>query len=328
MTFRLFCFGLLVASLAGCGDNRITTACSRECVAGERCDPAQGRCVMNTPPAVTVTLPVANQLVSDATVQLTGRTEDDSGLLREAHYRVGEGEWQPLGLESDGAFETTVSLPALDGAPLTLTVKAVDFDGLEGFTTRTIAVDRVAPRCAFTSPAMNEVLSAGMVTVRATLTDGSAQLGEASLVLDDTTTLTSAATDGQARFEVTLPSLDGAMRRWQLRGRDVAGNRCEASVDVVIDNRGPDVTLTQPMNGQTVTRSPSGAVPVSFTVNDGSGVRSAEVQAPPSTQWQPATLAGNQGTFAWVVPAVCSTLMAASIACAVWVLLRVRACHS
>ena len=33
----------------------------------------------------------------------------------------------------------------------------------------------------------------------------------------------------------------------------------------------------------------------------------------------------RRSRFAWVVPAVCSTLMAASIACAVWVLLRVRA---
>jgi hypothetical protein len=295
-----------VVALVGCDRGNVMTTCERVCVADERCDLPTKRCVPNERPVILVESPIAESLINTADLTLRGTIVDDSGLtVQRAEASLDDGAtWTPIGVGDLNRFEARLGVPRVDGARTSLQVRAFDAEGNEALVLVPVVLDRVGPSCSFQQPMANAVLSGSEATVRVQVQDGSLRLGSrASLVLDPTTTLEANVIEGVALFTVTLPSLDGAAREWTFEGTDEAGNTCATRISVRVDTVGPVAVLISPTPGQRVTRDTSGVVPVRFSVTDGTGIQVAEVLAPPSTLWQPATLTNGVATFDWQVPA-------------------------
>ncbi len=293
----------VIAVVTGCGGSRIQTACDRACVGGERCDRPTKRCVQNEAPVISLETPARSALIGTAEVLVTGTITDDTELIKSAEVSLDQGgTWIGLGIGEGGRFEKRVPVPVQDGEVSELRLRAFDLDDFEGGLSVPMVFDRVAPRCRVVAPAEGVTLSGTTAALRVDVTDGSGRYGNGTLAVSASTTLQKPIEGGQVVFDVPLPAVDGVTQQWQFEGADAAGNRCQLARDVRIDTVGPVVTVSAPTSGSSVTRNASGVVPVRFALSDASALQGAEVQAPPSTVWQPAVLTGSSGAFDWQVP--------------------------
>lgn len=293
--------------LFGCDDRgTVRSPCGRQCAEMERCDLTQARCVLNGVPLVAFTTPQEDELITTATVLVTGRVTDDASEFLNPELSLDGTTWVSLPVEPiDGDFSQRYDVPALDGQSVTVTVRLKDSLGAEGTGTRRFYVDRVAPRCRIASPSATTTLSGMMGELELEVTDDSRRYGGAELSLDNGVTWQSAMVmDGTARFTFPLPQdVNGVRRAIALRATDAAGNRCELSGELLIDTRGPEVTPVAPVADQQLNASNAPTYAVRFSVADPAGVTSAEVLAPPSTNFAPATVANGTAEFMWTLPA-------------------------
>jgi uncharacterized protein YfaP (DUF2135 family) len=174
------------------------------------------------------------------------------------------GDAAPVTLNSQGAFETTVTMAEGEN---TLTFTAVDNVGNENSVsqTTTVSPDSEAPVLTLNVPAVSGVAD---VEVSGVVTDGSG-VDTASLYVDDEFRTDVVLSNGE--FSTTL-SLNDGEHTVELRATDTKGNAASTSTVVFVDTTSPAVSLNAPATSETTDVSISGTV-----TDDGVGVTGATV---------------------------------------------------
>jgi hypothetical protein len=119
-------------------------------------------------PQVALAAPQDGQHFSAATITVSGRVTDDSGVVS------AKLNGSALTLAADGAFSRSVTLIA---GPTKLTFDAVDCEGNSKRTEITVFLDAGAPQLAVTVPASGAFLATTTVAVSGTVTDSAGVAG-------------------------------------------------------------------------------------------------------------------------------------------------------
>jgi len=221
-----------------------------------------GRKVDNTPPGTTITAQPPS-FDNDTTPDFSFTSNESPDATFEC--RVDGAAF--------AACPSPTTLASLADGVHTLDARARDLAGnLDASPASwTWTVDATAPTVSLTYPAPGALVT-GVVTLTATATDASGAPTVAFQVspagLNDWTTVTSSwdtATVADGRFDVRAVATD------------LAGNTATAtSLDVLVDNTAPDVSITSPAGGYVNAASPSPFGLAATAADAGAGVASVE----------------------------------------------------
>jgi len=290
MTLRhVVVVGLLAALLlgVGCSPPKPQGACGGKICAtsSERCDRDSLTCVPDLPPVVVLDAPVG--VVSDASFVISGTVTDDDTVTL-AEWRSGSNDWQPLDLDSAGAFRVTVAAPPFDAENFAVTVRARD-RLQEASSSAAVRVDRVAPTLELVSPDAGTVVTAATFEVSVRASDGSGSLS--SLTLGNSA-VANPTNGGVFKAMVAVPAtanLDAV--ELTAEAADSRGNRASTTFTFLGDRVGPALTVTSPTPNQQI----SGAqLTVSFTASDPAGL--SAVHCSTTGSMQDATLTATGGS--------------------------------
>lgn len=228
--------------LAACGGSKGLCG-GQTCAAGQRCDNTNAVCVFNEAPKLTLTSPADQSQVTVNPLPFAGTAWDDEGVPK-VEWSVDGTTWTEVAV-ADHAFSGDAALPALDGRPVSFTVRATDKAGQVTTVVAGLSVDDVSPPCEQLSPMPLEVFKTGMVDVRFKAS-GYTTL---DLTLDEKA-ITPAVAGDELSYSWPVPTEDWVTHKLHLIATDAAGNTCELKSGFVVDNVPPMITLEQPTDGQ------------------------------------------------------------------------------
>jgi hypothetical protein len=194
-------------------------------------------------------------------------------------------------VQSNGAWSTSFNVAGLADGSYSYTASVSDDAGITQSTTRSFAIDRVAPALAISSVASDNVVNAAEAPL-ARITGTSDAIGATVLVTLDGVFKGSGvvAADGTWTAFVIASGITDGPHVIGASVADVAGNRATASKTAVIDTTPPQLAITS-VSGDDVVNATEAAVPqlvigtsdalgqtVSVTL-DGVAVGTATVQA-------------------------------------------------
>lgn len=206
-----------------------------------------------TPPSITITSPLADDVVTTATVPLRALVVDGGGVAS-VEFALDGGAPAPLP-GGNGEYAVDVPLPLADGAPMSFTVHATDRAGNEASATRAFRVDRVAPvvaiagedaACADACTGAVVRAADGPYRLAGVATDGSG-LGQVLVIVTDDL----GAEVGSAEVPVDAsgafawdwdPWADGRFFTLTVSADDPKGNSGSAARLVYVDRVSPTVT--------------------------------------------------------------------------------------
>jgi hypothetical protein len=209
------------------------------------------------PPTVAITAPSEDALLGPAAtthVTVTGVASDGSAPPPSVYVLIEGGDEESAAqVQASGAWAGAAKLGEDDFVVRSLRVRAVDRGGNETVATRTVRVDRVAPRVSVTSPdagqRFNIAALGGSTHVRVTWT---AQDGDSVLThqvsIDGATPQPAAPGE---HFVATDPQDDGDSRIVAALVTDRAGNTGSSPVSFAVDRVPPQWTLS-PAEGERV----------------------------------------------------------------------------
>jgi hypothetical protein len=228
--------------LAACGG--ATGLCGgQKCAAGQRCDNTNGSCVVDEPPKLALVTPADPSQVTANPMPFSGTASDDEAPPK-VEWSVDEVSWTAVDV-NDGAFSGTAPLPALDGKPLTFTVRATDRGGQVTTVHAGLSVDDVPPACEQVSPMPLQVFKTGQVDIRFNVS------GYKTLeVTLDGLSITPTVAGGEVDYSWPVPTEDWITHKVHLIATDAAGNVCEIQSGYVVDNVPPVILFEQPTAGQ------------------------------------------------------------------------------
>ena len=251
-------------------------------------------------PTVTLTEP-SNGAVLSGTVSVSATATDDVGVTGVQFQLDGLN----LGAE-DTVAPYTVSWDTTTALSGTHSLTVIARDAAGNVTTSPavlVTIDNEAPTIIVTTPTDGAVVS-GTVSVQATATDNIGIAG-VQFLLDG---LNLGAENTIAPYAVswdTTQSLSGT-HILQAVARDGAGNlTASVPISVTVDNQGPIVTLTTPLNGAVISGTVSvsaaatddiGLVGVQFRL-DGANLEAEDTIAPYSFSWDTTTVSSGTHTL-------------------------------
>jgi hypothetical protein len=290
------------------GEQRSVAIRARDALGNEGTAIASVR-VDTVPPVGSFSTPAANARLSGAMATISGMVSDATSVqLVEIDFADGQG-YRPASVSS-GGWAVSVPLSATENdAPHLITARFTDALGNVSSATRAVTVDNVGPMLAVTSPAAGTIIGGAATTVAVTVTASdpaavasvSVSIG-AGVVASATrqgasTTWTAAVAIPAGQDFVTLPLRAVAT--------DGAGNSTTGSINVVVDNVAPVLTITAPTAMQVFNQShfaASGNVNVAWTVSDGdpqgrvTSVGGSSIASGTSTAW-PTVTTDNYTTY-------------------------------
>ncbi len=227
--------------------------------------------VDNTNPTVTFNLldandaPVANNAVISGTLTITGSATDPSGIQR-AELLVDGQSAQTFA--DPASIDTQYNTSLKDDGPRALAVVATDKAGNTANVARNVVVDNGDPAISIINPANGDTVS-GTLDLVATATDTATDIASLKIVFDgverqNQSTLPNVTTS------IDLSGLSGS-KTLSIEAVDEAGHRAVSTLNVVVDNDAPSVTLSGITEGQVV----KGALNITASASDPSGIISA-----------------------------------------------------
>ena len=218
----------------------------------------------DTPPSVTITNPTSGSTVSGA-IDITADATDDNGVTK-VEFFVGT---TSIGVDTAAPYEVSWNSTVVGDGPHALSATATDTIGQTGSGTIDIIVDNVddPPTVTMTSPAAGPV--SGTINVAADATDDNGVTKVEFFV-----GTTSIGVDTAAPYEVSWNSTvvgDGP-HALSATATDTIGQTGSDTIDIIVDNTPPSVTITSPVNGATI----SGAITVTADTTDTNGVSQVE----------------------------------------------------
>lgn len=235
-----FSFGLELFE----GENVISIECRD--AAGNLQKATRTVCLDTVPPALTVTSPKNGTLTREASVTLSGRSEDGATVTVNG---------EPVNLNG-GAFSFLKELAEGDNL---FGFQARDRAGNAASVSVSVRLDTLAPVMTIIAPKGGSLLNRSTVEVL-----GTAEAGASVKVQG----VKAALQDGQFRVNLTIPA-DGPFTI-NVEARDAAGNTAEMAVAVTLDTVPPVLKLTSPAAGTVVNQT---TVKVSGKSEPGARVR-------------------------------------------------------
>ena len=227
-------------------------------------------------PVGAFTSPAANARLTGPTASFSG-TVTDTTSVASVELDFADGQGFRAATVTGNTWTVSVPLSATeDDVAHLVTARFTDAVGNAATVSRTVTVDNVAPTLSVTSPAGSAVVG-GTATTVAVSVDAvdpggvagvSVALGTGAVVMatrqgsTNTWTATIPLPTGQDFVTIPLRAI----------ATDVAGNARATSVDVIVDNVAPVLTITAPTANQVFNISnftASGNVTISWTVTDG-----------------------------------------------------------
>lgn len=252
-------------------------------------------------PRVQITRPTGGASTSEQPVVVTGSVvEQESGLVQLA-WSFDNASFTTTTASANFSF----SIPAPFNASYTVTVRATDLAGNQGYGAVTFTVDRVAPTITLSGPANGSRLQGPDVQVT-----GRTEPGVNLTVAGQPVT-----PDSNGDFSVTLTLSEGP-HRIDLVAVDAALNTGSASVNVTIDSTPPAIIVESPLNGTVLSVSQATLVgrvePGASLAVDGlpyivlpNGSFSADAfldtEGPNTFTLTSVDFAGNTNTIVWVL---------------------------
>lgn len=156
------------------------------------------------------------------------------------------GDGQPLDATLDGAVWTVSGpVPALDGAPLSVAVRATDTLGNASAGRVSVAVDAAGPRGTFTTPAPGALVSGTALRVSGEVADGTG-VASVRVRLDGAGEAEATVTGAGWAATLALPEANGAPHELVATFTDVLGNSAQARLALTVDNVAPQPALVDP----------------------------------------------------------------------------------
>jgi peptidoglycan/xylan/chitin deacetylase (PgdA/CDA1 family) len=216
-----------------------------------------------TPPAVSVTEPTDNAFVSGASVTISADATDDFAIGSVEFFVGATG----VGTDTTSPYAMTWDSTTVPDGNVSITARATDTsDNATTSAARTARVDNTDPTVAITTPAGGASLSGAGVVVSASASDAS---GVASV--EFFVGPTSIGADTTAPFSVTwdtTETADGPVSITAVATDAVGNATTSAARTAAVDNTAPDVSISQPADGETV----AGPVNIFAAVIDTSAV--------------------------------------------------------
>ncbi len=169
-------------------------------------------------------------LADSATVTVSGTVS--ATKLAQFAYRVDEGEGLDIAVEG-GAFTFSFEVADEDFASHIITLAARDVSDRLTEATRTIVVDRLAPRIDVSSPAAGAVVSGESLLVEGSIVE--ADLQAATLRLDDEAAKNLELDGTSFRSTLPLPNEDSTPHRLTITAIDGLGNESSLEVSFIVD---------------------------------------------------------------------------------------------
>ena len=248
--------------------------------AGNQAEASISATMDNTPPNVAITAPVSGTAVSGSIIVSVQASDAVSGIASVSFF-------------VNGQFQATVNQPPYDflmntllftSGSHTITARGVDNAGNQAEASILIIFDHLSPTISIVSPASGSTVS-GTITITVEATDPISGVASVTLFVDGQ----SQTVQNQPPFAFVLNSLlfSSGPHTITARGVDNAGNQAEGSISIIFDHLPPDVSITSPASGSTV----SGTIAVTVETSDSiSGVVSVTLSVdsqPHSTLSQP-----------------------------------------
>jgi len=241
-------------------------------------------------PAVSLTAPSSNAIVSGSAVALSATASDNIGVSRVDFYRDGN---VLLGTDNSSPYGISWDSTSTTSGAHTLFAVAIDLAGnTKTSTVVNVSVDNTAPQVSLTAPA-NGAFVTGTLAVSATATDN---VGISKVEFYSDNVLLTTDTNSPYTFNWNSTTVtDGAHTLYAI-AQDTSGLRTtSAGVAVTVDNTAPTVAITSPANGATVQRNTIvninanasdnvGVVKVEFYV--GNTLTCTDTAAPYTCAWQ------------------------------------------
>jgi hypothetical protein len=227
-------------------------------------------------PVGSITSPAANARLAGAMATFSG-TVTDTTSVQTVELDFGDGQGFRAATVTGNTWSVSVPLsPTENEVSHLVTARFTDGVGNSATVTRTVTVDNVAPTVSVTTPADGTVVGGSATTLSVTVSaEDPGTVGEVSVVLGTSSPVTAtrqgATNDWTAT--VTVPAaLDFVTVPLRATATDAAGNMASATVNVIVDNVAPVLTITAPTANQVFNIShftASGNVTISWTVTDG-----------------------------------------------------------
>jgi len=198
-----------------------------------------------TPPTVSPSrsMDVADSSTTSVTISWSG----DDALSGIDHYEVYvDGSWVDVGNSTSYTIDTS----SLSDGIYAVYIRAFDKTGHTAQSTMILIVDKVAPSLTIVYPSDGSVLASSAVVISWDASDALLGVEHFEVSTDGSTWISV----GRETSYIWSGLTDGTYT-FYVRAYDVAGNYVEVNVTFTIDLTAPDVTITSPADGSTVTTS-------------------------------------------------------------------------
>jgi hypothetical protein len=250
--------------------------------------------VDRTLPAVSLTAPSSNAVVTGSGVTVSATATDNIGLSRVDFYRdsnvlVGSDNTSPYSINWDSTSTT-------NGAH-TLIAVAIDLAGnTKTSTVVNVTVDNAAPVVSLTAPANGAFVTGTTVAVSAAATDNLG-ISKVEFYIDNNVLLTT-DTSSPYTFNWNSTTVTQGAHTLYAIAQDTTGLRTtSATIAITVDNTAPTVAITSPANGATVQRN--SVVNINANASDNIGVVKVEFYVGTTLT---CTVTAAPYTCAWQVP--------------------------
>ena len=188
-----------------------------------------------TPPTLAVSTLPDHAVTTNATLNVTGKASDDSGIASLGINGV------PVPVAQDGSFSAAVILA---GGANTVTTVAVDGTGNQSVDTRVITLDNTAPQVSVSAPADNVTVSGTWIAVTGTVDPSATVEVRANGVAAQTVSHNGAA------YLATVNLVPG-LNTIEVIASDLAGKKSTIKRSVISGAAGPSISITAPQQDLT-----------------------------------------------------------------------------
>ena len=231
--------------------------------------PAISATLDKTPPAVSVTSPVSNAVVTGSAVPFSASASDNTGVSRVDFYLDNN-----VLLSTDFTSPYSLSWDTTSTTTGSHTLSAVATDRVGNTTTSTVVnvmVDNAPPQVSLSAPA-NGAFVTGTLAVSATATDN---VGVSHVEFYRDNVLQNADSTAPYTFNWNSTTVTQGAHTLYAIAQDISGLRTtSATITVTVDNTDPTVAITSPINGATVQRNST--VNINANASDNIGVVKVE----------------------------------------------------
>jgi hypothetical protein len=219
-------------------------------------------------PTVSITAPLMNQTLGNATVQVNWSGSDAASGIASYRIRMDGGVWANQGLSVQCAFSSVA-----DGNH-TVDVNATDNAGHSALASVNFTVDSAAPTVSITTPVSGSAISSNAIGVHWTASDNGTGIETLEVSKDGVNWLSVDVNSSDYTF-TTVGVLAEGHYTVSVRATDFGGLTATASADIIIDRTPPTVSISSPTADKNIKAS---NLTVRWAMSDmGSGVSIVQI---------------------------------------------------